>query len=477
MKKPSPPHWAQRLLTWLHPSETLEEVEGDLEELYTYWYKRSGKTQADLRYVLNVVSALPPFVRRRQRNEDYYQQPSTADMIRNYFKIAWRNLLRSKSFSTINILGLSIGMTCCMLLLLYIRSELSFDKHHLHANELYLVKTFWPKTQDENPRQPAPYAAALKAEFPEVEEVTRLRAHVSETKTLLQVLETGQRVRSYYETNGCQVDSTFFDLFSYQFIQGDPKTALRDVHSVLLSESVAHKLFGNGVALNRQIRINGNMGEGETFKVTGVFRDESTRSHINARFFVPMMAGWMGRYLREGPQNFSNNNMFYTYVRLHPGSDAAQFNQKLPAFIEKYARKDLKAAGTDKQISLISVPDLHLYGSIREVVTPTNSMTYLYMLASIAIFTLLIACINFMNLATARSAKRAAEVGIRKVMGAGRGLIIRQFLSESMVLSLIGLLVAVGLVVVLLPVFNQLTSKQLAFAELIDPAIIGALWG
>ncbi len=398
-------------------------------------------------------------------------------MLRNYLKIAVRNLRRSKSFSAINILGLSVGMTCCMLLVLYIRSELSFDKHHQHANDLYLVSSdalFSAGSYEEIPRLPSPYAAALKAEFPEVAQVTRVWANFLESKTLFQVRESGKPVQAFYETKGYAVDSSFFDVFTYQFTEGNAKTALLDAHSILLSEAVAHKLFGNAPALNKLIRINGEMGKGESYKVTGVFRDESARSHIDARFFMPMTAGWVGGFLRDQAQNFHNNNMFYTYLRLHAGSSMAPLNRKLPAFIEKYARKDLAANGKDKRIFLVPVPNLHLYGRIREVITPTNSTTYLYILASIALFTLLIACINFMNLATARSAKRAAEVGIRKVMGAERSALIGQFLGESMVLTLLALLIAVGLVAGLLPVFNQLTGKELAFTELVNPAIIGA---
>lgn len=398
-------------------------------------------------------------------------------MLRNYLKIAVRNLLRSKSFSAINILGLSVGMTCCMLLLLYIRSELSFDKHHQHANNIYLVSSdamFSAGDYQETPRLSSPYAAALKAEFPEVEQVVRLWGNFLEGKALFQVRESGKPVQAFYETKGYQIDPSFFDLFTYQFTEGDSKTALLDSHSIILSEEVAHKLFGKASALNKLIRINGVTGNGESFKVTGVFRDESARSHIDARYFLPMAAGWVGGFLRDQAQNFHTNNMFYTYLRLRPGADAEKLNRKLPAFIEKYARKDLAANGKDKRIFLVPVPDLHLHGQVREVVTPTNSKTYLYILASIALFTLVIACINFMNLATARSAKRAAEVGIRKVMGAERGALIGQFLGESMVLTLLGLLIAFVLVAVLLPVFNQLTGKELVFLDLVSPTIIGA---
>ncbi|GAB3990907.1 ABC transporter permease [Spirosoma daeguense] len=402
-------------------------------------------------------------------------------MLTNYLKIAVRNLLRSKSFSAINIFGLSVGMTCCMLLLLYIRSELSFDKHHQYADRLYLMaqETIIGKGNkgagsDKNETVSAPYAFALKAEFPEIEQVARLWMNLIDDKALLQVREGGKAVKSFYETRGYQVDSTFFDLFSYQFLEGNPRTALADRNSVVLSEEIARKLFGTTSAINKLIRISGTTGSGEEFKVTGVYRDESARSHIDARFFLPMSSGWVGGFLRESKLDFCCNNMFVTYLKLRTDANPAQLQQKFPAFMEKYASKDLKAVGFDKQLFLIPIPELHLFDQLNTIVTPTNTKTYLYILASIALFTLLIACINFMNLSTARSAKRAAEVGIRKVMGAERGSLIGQFLGESMVLSLLALAIAIGMVSVFLTVFNQLTAKSLQLSELFEPRILVA---
>lgn len=396
-------------------------------------------------------------------------------MIKNYLKIAWRNVLKSKLFSAINVFGLSVGMTCCMLLLLYILSEVSFDSHHQFDKDIYLVRSVRIQSSGEkmdNPRAPSPYARAIKSEFPEVKQVTRLWQNFLENKTLLRVEESGKPVKSFYETRGYHVDSTFFDVFTYQFLEGDAHTALDDAHAVVLSEEVARNLFGNVSALNKIIRLGGTTGNGENFRVTGVYRDESARSHIDARFFVSMNAGWVGGFLREQKQDFTNNNMFYTYIRLAPGTDAAGFEKKLPAFINKYARQDLKAAGVDKQMALLAVNDIHLFSQIESIVTPTTSSTYLYVLASIALFTLLIACINFMNLATARSAKRAAEVGIRKVMGAGKGGLVGQFLGESLVLTFIALGIAAVLVTLFLPVFNEISGKSLDFNELFKPEII-----
>lgn len=405
-------------------------------------------------------------------------------MLTNYLKIAVRNLLRSKSFSAINIFGLSVGMTCCMLLLLYIRSELSYDKHQQHASQLYLMaqETIIGKANkdagsEKNSTASAPYAFALKSEFPEIDQVARLWTNIIDDKALLQVREGGKAVKAFYETKGYQVDSTFFDLFSYQFTEGNPRTALADRNSVVLSEEIAHKLFGTTSALNKLIRIGGTSGNSEDFKVTGVYRDESARSHIDARFFLPMSAGWVGGFLRESKLDFCCNNMFVTYLKLRPGADPDRLQQKFPAFMNKYASNDLKNVGFDKKLFLVPIADLHLADELGSVVTPTNSTTYLYILASIALFTLLIACINFMNLSTARSVKRAAEVGVRKVMGAQRGSLVGQFLGESMVLSLLALVIALELVVLTLPVFNHLTNKSLHISELFELRIILAFLG
>lgn len=395
-------------------------------------------------------------------------------MFKNYLKIAWRNLLSSKLFSFINVFGLSVGMTCCMLLLLYILSETSFDKHQEHANDLYLLRSENVQSNGEkmdNPRAPAPYAQAVKAEFPEVVQVSRLWMNFLEDKTLLKVAQPGKQEKAFYETKGVHVDSTFFDVFTYQFVEGDAKTSMNDPHSVVLSEEVAQKLFGKESALNQTIRIGGRSGNNEDFKVTGVFKSESARSHIDARYFVSIHSGWVGDYLRQPNLDFTNNNMFYTYLRLKPGTSAEKFGAKLPSFIEKYARKDLRIAGFDKKLHLLPVQDIHLFSVIDKIVTPTTSTTYLYVLASIALFTLLIACINFMNLATARSAKRAAEVGIRKVMGAGKSGLVGQFLGESMVLTFLALVLAIASVIIFLPLFNQLSDKTLSISELFRPEI------
>lgn len=400
-------------------------------------------------------------------------------MFKNYLKIAMRNLLRNKLFSAINVFGLAIGMTCCMLLLLYIRSETMYDQHQEHAHDLYFLKSASLVADGggltrEFSTISAPYATALQQNFPEIEKVSRLYINMIDGKIQLQLRENNKPVQSFYETRGYQVDSSFFDLFTYHFTEGSAASALRDPNGIVLSDVLAQKLFGNTPALNKTITIGGTTGFGDLFKVTGVYKDESSRSHINANFFLSINKGWVGNFLRNRTPNFSFNNMFFTYLKLRPGTDPKALERKFPAFMERYANKDLHAAGYSKSLSLLPVTDIHLYDRLPNVVTDSSSRKYLYILGCIALFTLLIACINFMNLSTARSAKRAAEVGIRKVMGAGRGGLIRQFLGESMVLCLLALVLAVALVAITLPMFNQLTGKTFSMNVLADWRIITA---
>ncbi|MDJ1502817.1 ABC transporter permease [Xanthocytophaga agilis] len=387
-------------------------------------------------------------------------------MLRNYFKIAFRNLEKNKAFSFINILGLSVGMACCMLILLYVQNEISYDKHHTRAEDMYRVGTTFVTTdQTKNmPYTPAPMAFTLKADFPEVEQATRVFVPFNEDKAIFKLSENGKVNKSFYETKGYMADSTFFDLFSYNFIEGVPHTALNEPNSVVISEEIAKKLFGNQSALNKIVHIassNGNID----FKITGIFRPDKL-STIDGRFFMSLSSGEMGAYVRSA-RNFAFNNMFYTFIRLQPGSNPQALEKKLTTFIDKYAGADMKAAGFKKKQFLEAVPDLHLKSEDNGQMAGKGSISYVYLLTSIAIFTLLIACINFMNLSTARSGKRAAEVGIRKVVGAEKAMLISQFLGESLLLSILGLIIASALVFLFLPVFNQLasTSIHIVFAQ------------
>lgn len=387
-------------------------------------------------------------------------------MLKNYLTIAWRNLMKNKTFSFINIFGLAIGLTCCLLISLYLYNELSYDVYHKHGDRVYqLGTTFIREGQedDNSANTPGPMAAAMQMEFPEIENTTRLIKTFADDKTLLQYTPIKGDVRSFYETQGYLADSTFFQMFTYAFREGSAAKALVEPNSLVLSEEIADKIFGKEPALNKIIRISSSTNGDYDFKVTGVFTPHKHPTHIDARFFMSVKGGDVEQFIRNRT-DLASNNMFYTYFLLKPGSDVKKLEAKFPAFIDKYAGKDLKAMGFYKKQFLTSLRDIHLFSRTTSNVTPPGSVTYLYILASIALFTLLIACINFMNLSTARSSKRSAEVGVRKVLGAERSSLIKQFLGESLLMAFMSFLLALVLVQLLLPLFSQVSGKSFSFS-------------
>ena len=386
-------------------------------------------------------------------------------MIKNYLKVAWRNLMKSKVFSFINILSLAIGLTCCMLIAMYLHFELSYDTYHANGDRIYQLGTIFVKEgkEDRMANTPAPMARAMQMEFPEIEKSTRLLRTFADDKTLLQYKPGNGELRSFYESNGYMADSSFFEVLTYHFKEGNAVTALAEPNTVVLSDDIAKKIFGNEPALNKIIHISSSTNGDNDFKVTGVFIPSTVPTHIDAKFFMSAMGG-KARSFFDRPNDLASNNMFYTYFLLKPGSDPKKLEAKFPAFIDKYAGKDLKALGFYKKQFLTAVKDVHLYSNTSTNVTASGSVTYLYILGSIALFTLLIACVNFMNLSTARSSKRSAEVGVRKVLGAERSSLVRQFLGESLLMSMLAFAFALLFTYLLLPLFSRVSGKTIVFS-------------
>ncbi len=398
-------------------------------------------------------------------------------MIRNYFLIALRNFRNNKLFSFINIFGLAVGLTCCLLIALYIRHELSYDKYHVNIDQLYQLGTIFKKEggDDFSTTNSSPIAPALKREFPEVKQFTRLMRLFQDDKTLLRV-DDKTHPKSIFEAGGYMADSTFFQLFTYDFIEGVPNTALMEPNSIVLNEEIAIKLFGKESPINKIVHVGSNTAGDMDFRVTGVFRDQSLPSHIDARFFMSLNSPGWGDYIRTNT-DMANNNMFHSYLLLHPNADAASLSGKLPGFVKKFMEKDLKAVGFSKQLYIQQVRDLHLETRAPSNVTPNGSKTYLYILSSIALFTLIIACINFMNLSTSRSAKRASEVGVRKVLGAEKKSLVKQFLGEAVLHALIAFIISLVLTKLLLPFFSNVSGKKLQLDLLEQLPIVTAFAG
>ncbi|MFL5811384.1 MAG: ABC transporter permease, partial [Flavisolibacter sp.] len=385
-------------------------------------------------------------------------------MLKTYIRLAFRSLIKNKVFSFINVFGFAIGLTCCLFISMYICHELSYDTQHKVADRLYQLGTISIQEgkEDRYATTPAPMAPAMQQEYPEIAASTRLMKAFEEDKTLLQYQE-GKDIRSFYETQGYFADSNFFQLFTYDFKEGNASTALTEPNAVVLSDEIAEKIFGHQDALNKTIHINSTTNGSFDFKVTGVFIPSKIPSHIDARFFMSMQSGEVGPWIRQ-LTDMVNNNLFYSYLLLKPGADAKKLEAKFPTFIHKYAAADLRASGRGRKQFLTALKDVHLYANTDGNVTPGGSVSYLYILISIAIVTLLIACVNFMNLSTARSSKRAIEIGVRKVLGAEKNSLVRQFLCEAILLSLVSFIVSIGLSILLMSLFEKVSGKEFAFS-------------
>ncbi|MEQ8424498.1 MAG: ABC transporter permease, partial [Cyclobacteriaceae bacterium] len=379
-------------------------------------------------------------------------------MLRNYFKIAVRNLTKNKVFSLINILGLSVGIACCLLLALYIQDEFSYDKHHKDGENLYRIITEFKGINDVDRLRTAspPIALALKEELEDVSNATRALNPPGVSLNLIKYEDN-----TFYEKDGLIADSTLFDVLNYQFIEGNPNRALVEPNSVVLLESMAKKLFGDQPALNKVIFISQGGPSGD-FKVTGVVR-ELGKSHLDANFFVSMTSSGWAEYMRsENAQGeWAGQNFVPSYLRLIAGHNLEEVTRKMNEVLVKYGSEDMKALGFSKTLSLEPVEDIYLKSDVGQ----NPRITYVYVISTIAIFILLIACINFMNLSTAKATKRASEVGIRKVMGAFRSSLISQLLGEAMVLVMISIAVSVALIYFATPFFNELTNKNISFGS------------
>lgn len=407
-------------------------------------------------------------------------------MLQNYFKIAWRNLLKSKGFTFINVAGLAAGLACFIIIFLYVTDELSYDRFHGKADRTYRVSSYVRFGGNELNLAVAsdPMGATLKKDYPQVEEFTRIYASSG-----AKLIRKGEQ--QINETDVAHIDSTFFNVFSYEAIAGDLKHALNDPNTVVLSQSAANKYFGSvEKAMGNTVETNDNTKT--LYKVTAVIKDMPRNAHFRYDFLFSMdnVQYDFGNYL-------SHN--FHTYIVLKEGTDYKAFEKNFAQVIQKYilpqaqqlmeikSMDDFEKAGNRLQYSLMPLTDIHLKSSSFPELSVNGNIQYVYIFSAIAIFVLLIACVNFMNLSTARSANRAKEVGIRKVLGTERSGLIGQFLAESTLTALLAVIFALIIAVLVLPMFNNVMAKSLSFFYLFNwkvlpfiillPLVVGLLAG
>jgi len=388
-------------------------------------------------------------------------------MLKNYLRTAIRSLLKNKTFSLINIVGLATGTLCCLYIVLYVVDQYSYDKHFSNDPAIYRITTTGqlPGSTFNLGTASPPIAPAMKRDFGEVQQYTR--AVVLNMAGLDQHL-LRYKEKSLYEKDAVFADSTFFDVFDFHFVSGNAANALNNPYSVVLLRPTAEKLFGKEDPIGKVIDIESNGTKGD-FKVTGVVDESLGKSHIRANLFMTMNSGGIGSWIMSKVNNeWAGADVAASYIRLQPHANAALLESKLPAFLDKYGGEELKKMGKTKQLHLQPVSSIHTTIGYTNEFSKTVNPFFLKILLLIAVMIQVIACINFMNLSTARAARRAKEVGVRKVIGAGKMALIGQFLGESMLLALVSVLLAIPVLVLALPYLNQLTQVDLHLTLLSD---------
>ncbi len=391
-------------------------------------------------------------------------------MLKNYLKIAWRNLVKNKAYSIINITGLAMGLSCFVLITLYVMDELSYDRFFPNANSIYRINAdirfggadlHMPVTSDM-------MGQLLKKDYPQVEQYTRIYTFNGD-----KLIKKGNDYID--ETKVANVDSTFFEIFQLPVIDGDLKHALDDPNTVVLTASTAKKYFGSVNVAGKTIEVKGE--KNPFYKITAVIKDIPQNTHFHFDFFFSM------KNVDYTWGQITSHN-FYTYIKLKNGTNYKAFEKNFDQYIDKYvlpyakkfmninSMEEFKKAGNNIEYSLIPLTDIHLHSNRSFELSANGSIQYIYIFSAVALFILIIACINFMNLTTAHSANRAKEVGIRKVLGTEKRNLVLQFLFESIVTVLLSLIIALCIVYFVLPLFNNVASKQITITSLLSPYIL-----
>jgi len=381
-------------------------------------------------------------------------------MLKNYLKVAIRSLKRQPAYTALNIVGLTVGIASSLLILLYIFYETSFDNYHEKGDRIYRISSNisepdnafkWAVTQ-------LPLGHTLKNDYPdEVEQYVRF---IPNGRTRLE-----KDLVNYFEEDVYFADSTVFQVFDFDFVNGNKETALNAPNNMVLNETMAKKIFKGEDPIGQTLKTDNN----RTYQITGVFKDMPSNSHIMINAMVSAQT-----IIPAGVGNWGGFNIF-TYVLMQPNVTTADFQPKLNEILEKHVDVIFQRMGIEVQYEMLAIQDIHLTSEFDGEPVPPGDIDYVYIFSAVALFLILIACINYMNLATARSAKRSMEVGIRKVMGANRGGLIGQFLTESIVITIISMALSIAVLFIMVPIMNTTLGTNLDIASLGEPKIIMSL--
>jgi putative ABC transport system permease protein len=384
-------------------------------------------------------------------------------MIRNYLKVAFRAILRNRLTSFINIFGLALAMSCSLLIYLFIKDEMAYDRYNANADRIYRVtRDFLSPDKTVNlhlGHVAPPFGPLLKNDFPDFEYVVR----TLQSRFLVAYQENGEEKKSFNEDNTFYAEPEIFKVFTIPVVEGNPDKALNDPYSIMLSEKTAKKFFGNESAIGKPLRIGTRLD----MVVTGVFKDFPAQAHWHPDLLVSFSTlNDTTIYGRRGLETNYGNNSFSTYVLVNESFDKAKVESQFPAFLDKYmgalnTNPNAPKPSSFTNLYLQKMTDIHLHSQLDSEIESNGNIKNVYMMGVIGLFIILIACFNFVNLSTARATKRAKEVGLRKVVGAFKKQLVAQYLSESVLISLFALIISILFSFIAIRWLNDFTSKSL----------------
>jgi putative ABC transport system permease protein len=436
---PTIPKW---IMERLRNKRDHESLFGDYEEIYCLFYEKYGRRKANVWYWKQVLGSLPFFF----FNSIYGRM----SMLKNYLKITFRNLLRSKGYSFLNIAGLAIGMTCSILIFLFVADEMNYDKFHKNSCNIYRL------SNNDGLAMSGLISTIVKNEVPEVKDYIRIYA----TKLFMGEVLLSTENKGFYVKNFFMADPSIFRIFSFEFIKGNAESVFNTLESIVITEEMAKKFFGKENPIGKIISYDNK----SIYTVTGVIKKLPPNSHFHVDCVIPLKNYTTFYNL---PLDSFNNWAFITYFLTTPGVNVEKIETKIDKLIFEYSKGKIKS-----KVNLQSLTDIHLKSNLTDELEVNGNMNNVYVFIAIAILVLLIASVNFINLTTARSTKRAREVGVRKVIGAGRNSLIIQFLIESILMSLTALIFAILLVVLLIPYFNIISGKQFVITTFLKTDLI-----
>lgn len=463
MNKKIPPKLAERILEKLLRDDLAEEVLGDLEEKFYSTSEKKSHFKAKLNYWYQTLNYLRPFAIKKSKYNHFNQ----VAMIKNYSKIAWRSLLKNKVYSTIKIGGFAIGIAACILISMYVFDELNFDKNYKNKDQIYRLINHFDAPGDESKWTafPAEIASVLKNNFPDIDKAGRLIPYTGWWNAGSNQFRPEKELQNTYEEGFAYADQNLLEILEVDMIYGDQLSALIEPMSIVISKKKADKYFPNQNPVGVTVILNGDTKN--PYHISGVMRDFPTNSHLNFDFFITLseVEFWPGEQTSWCCWNYN------TYISIRPETDKLELEEKLllirDNYIVKYAesRGDQGSEDTKKyhKFKLQNVSDIRLKSEGIYDVFPHGDIKLVWLFAAIASFILVLACINFINLSTAKSANRAKEVGLRKVVGSFRSNLIQQFLTESIIFSGISVIIGSLLAWLALPFFNSLAGKMLSF--------------